>query len=243
LPLPPGPEDELDAPRDVTEDRIARTSVLARLLPTPQARRIAIFGGAGVGVLLLLVIVLAGGKHGAPAAPTASKPVDHAKPPVVAAAVPQPPAPAPPVPAPTAPPATHVTAPPPPTPASQPPPVKRAPRKLARSNKPIVVDYDKTKAPPSPADHDVALERARSAYATGNQHLFAGETGAAIAAYKQALAVYPNYVAGYRGLGLAYAQQGDRAAAVKAFKTYVGLAPSAKDVELIKKRIARLSAK
>ena len=64
---------------------------------------------------------------------------------------------------------------------------------------------------------------------------------AAITAYKQALAVYPGYVAGYRGLGLAYAQSGDREAALKAFKTYVGLVPNAKDAALIGKRIARLS--
>ena len=51
---------------------------------------------------------------------------------------------------------------------------------------------------------DESLERARVSYASGNQHLFAGETGAAIVAYRQALAAYPNYVAGYRGLGLAF---------------------------------------
>ena len=56
-----------------------------------------------------------------------------------------------------------------------------------------------------------------------------------------ALAAYPGYVAGYRGLGLAYAQAGDRTAALDAFKTYVKLAPTAKDVELVQKRIRNLS--
>jgi hypothetical protein len=41
--------------------------------------------------------------------------------------------------------------------------------------------------------------------------------------------------------GLAYAQQGDPVAALKVFKTYVRLTPTAKDVALISKRIARLS--
>ncbi|HET9988799.1 MAG TPA: tetratricopeptide repeat protein, partial [Kofleriaceae bacterium] len=114
-----------------------------------------------------------------------------------------------------------------------------AKRRLSRGKKPVVVDYDK-KPDPTP-DQDEALSRARAAYAAGNQHLFAGETDAAIVAYRQALADYPNYVAGYRGLGLAFAQQGNKASALDAFKTYVKLAPSAKDVALIEKRIANLS--
>jgi len=118
-------------------------------------------------------------------------------------------------------------------------------RRVARPAKPLVLDYDKPKAEPTPPSDtpDQALAKARAAYARGNQHLFAGETDAAITQYKQALAVYPGYVAGYRGLGLAYAQQGDHADALKAFKTYVGLVPNAKDIALIKKRIARLSEK
>ena len=96
--------------------------------------------------------------------------------------------------------------------------------------------------PPARArDARPALARARAAYATGNQHLFAGQADAAIVSYNQALADYPSYVAGYRGLGLAYAQQGDRSAALTAFKTYVSLAPNARDVALIEKRISRLS--
>ena len=89
--------------------------------------------------------------------------------------------------------------------------------------------------------NDDSLARARADYAAGNQHLFAGETDEAIAQYRNALTAYPNYVAGYRGLGLAFAQQGDRPAALKAFKTYVKLAPAAKDLALIEKRIERLS--
>ena len=51
------------------------------------------------------------------------------------------------------------------------------------------------------------------------------------------------YVGGYRGLGLAHAQRGDTASALEALRTYVAAAPHARDVALIKKRIARLQGK
>ena len=54
--------------------------------------------------------------------------------------------------------------------------------------------------------------------------------------------MYPGYVGGYRGLGLAYAQLGDKARALQALKTYVAAVPGAKDVPLLKKRIARLES-
>ncbi|HEY1549838.1 MAG TPA: tetratricopeptide repeat protein, partial [Kofleriaceae bacterium] len=121
------------------------------------------------------------------------------------------------------------------------PPV--AMRHLSRSKKkPVVVDYDK-KPVSSPLDPDEALAQARAAYAIGNQHLFAGEGDEAVAAYRRALADYPSYAAGYRGLGLAFAQLDDKPAALAAFKTYVKLAPTAKDVALIQKRIRTLSVR
>jgi Tetratricopeptide repeat len=120
------------------------------------------------------------------------------------------------------------------------PPV--AMRRISRSKKPVVVDYDK-KPSSSPLDADEALAQARAAYAIGNQHLFAGEGDEAVAAYRKALSIYPSYAAGYRGLGLAFAQQGDKPSAIAAFKTYVKLAPTAKDVALIQKRIRNLSVR
>jgi tetratricopeptide (TPR) repeat protein len=106
--------------------------------------------------------------------------------------------------------------------------------------------------PPSPetrrelvalsTDDEPAVEQARAAYATGNESLFAGDFDAAIESYRQAIGFAPSYAAGHRGLGLAYAEQGDTAAALKAFRTYLSLAPHAKDVALIKRRIAGLQA-
>ncbi len=142
------------------------------------------------------------------------------------------------MPAPTPIAAVEAVAPPPKAPAKTP----VAMRRISRSKKPVVVDYDK-KPSSSPLDADEALAQARAAYSIGNQHLFAGEGREAVTAYRKALSIYPSYAAGYRGLGLAFAQLDDKPSAIAAFKTYVKLAPSAKDVALIEKRIRNLSVR
>jgi hypothetical protein len=95
---------------------------------------------------------------------------------------------------------------------------------------------------PESTEDEPAIARARGAYDAGNQALFAGDSAAAIRAYRQVLGYAPTYAAGFRGLGLAHAQQGDIGAAVMALRTYLTLAPHARDVALIKKRIAILQA-
>lgn len=114
------------------------------------------------------------------------------------------------------------------------------PRRAAAA-KPVVLDYDKVPTAPRAAATPDALSRARTAYVAGNHHLFAGQTDAAISSYRQALADYPNYAAGYRGLGLAYTQANNHPAAVSAFKSYLALVPNAHDAALVQKRIAALS--
>jgi regulator of sirC expression with transglutaminase-like and TPR domain len=111
--------------------------------------------------------------------------------------------------------------------------------------KPVVLEYDtqardNKPSPGAPANEQKAISKARVSYAAGNQKLFAGDATSAILYYKQSLAAYPGYVAGYRGLGLAYAKLNDKAKAVQALKTYLGAAPGAKDAPLLKKRIASL---
>jgi len=69
-----------------------------------------------------------------------------------------------------------------------------------------------------------------------------GDAEGAIGLYHEALQVYPGYVAGYRGLGLAYEAAGKSADALQAFRTYVRTVPNANDVALVKKRIDRLEA-
>lgn len=114
--------------------------------------------------------------------------------------------------------------------------------------KQVVLDYDTQAREAKPVagatqDEQSAIAKARGAYATGNSKLFAGDADGAIKAYRQALTYYPAYVAGYRGLGLAYAQKGDNAKAVQALRTYVGTVPSAKDAAIIRKRIQMLGGK
>src|SRR5262249_43627925 len=96
-------------------------------------------------------------------------------------------------------------------------------------------------AAPTPSGEDPALvARAREAYYRGNQAFFNGDTNAALLAYREALKIYPGYVASYRGLGLVYAQQDRRADALGALRLYVKTVPNARDVPLIHKRIDRL---
>jgi regulator of sirC expression with transglutaminase-like and TPR domain len=118
-----------------------------------------------------------------------------------------------------------------------------------RASKKLIVDYqthrDEAPVPSLVAQvsEDPAIARARTAYLLGNDKLFAGDATAAVEAYREALSVYPGYVGGYRGLGLAYAQLGQTKQALDALKAYVAAVPTAKDAPLIKKRIAHLQGK
>ncbi len=85
-----------------------------------------------------------------------------------------------------------------------------------------------------------AVARAREAYFRGNQQLFSGDTEAAVGSYRESLRIYPGYVAGYRGLGLAYAQQGKTSEALEAMRVYLRTVPGARDAALIRRRIDRL---
>jgi hypothetical protein len=112
--------------------------------------------------------------------------------------------------------------------------------------KQVVLEYDNpTHETPhtaaAPREDSAAVEHARASYAAGNQKLFAGDAAGAVRAYQQSLAYYPGYVAGYRGLGLAYSQEGDKTKALQAFHTYLSSVPGAKDAPLIRKRVTALS--
>jgi hypothetical protein len=82
---------------------------------------------------------------------------------------------------------------------------------------------------------------ARASYQRGNALLFAGDAAGAVAAYRKAVELAPRDPIGYRGLGLAYEQQGGTAAAIRALRKYLKLAPGAADREIISRRIAGLS--
>jgi len=210
------------------------------------ARKLVPIAGAAL-VLLVVVIVLAGRGGGSAdpppqtaasahvegsASPAVEPPVAVAEPaaaPVAEPAVEPPVAEPPPEPAPA------------PVAAVAPAPVRRRPNTLG--GKQVVLEYDTParETPKTVARNDAAaIGAARISYSSGNHRLFKGDADGAIRNYRQALAIYPGYVAGYRGLGLAYAQKGDTANALKALRTYVRAVPNAKDAALIKKRIAIL---
>jgi hypothetical protein len=131
-------------------------------------------------------------------------------------------------------------------PAKEPPSVEAPKHHPTLGGKQVVLEYDTPtheapKAAPAPKEESAAIARARMAYASGNQKLFAGDAAGAVRFYQQSLGFYPGYVAGYRGLGLAYSQQGDKAKALQAFRTYLSSVPGAKDAPLIRKREAMLS--
>jgi hypothetical protein len=252
--------DPAEPPPRVHRDR--DTDGLRGLLPAISRRRLLWIGGAA-GVVIVAVVMLASGRRADGVAPAAVLSENHAQgrpvaeraavtpsadaasakmsasPAASAGALPAP-APGPDsVPAPTAAPGV----------AASRPSRGAAPKLggLKLGGKKLVVEYGSPASEPAlpgltaQTAEDPAIGRARSAYLSGNRQLFAGDAQAAILAYRQALSMYPGYVGGYRGLGLAYAQLGDRVKALDAFKTYVTTVPGAKDVELIKKRIARLT--
>jgi hypothetical protein len=118
--------------------------------------------------------------------------------------------------------------------------------KRTLGGKQVVLEYDaqtKTTAKPvaTGAKRDqTAIMKARASYAQGNQRLMAGDWNGAILKYRQSLANYPGYVAGYRGLGLAFMQKGDKPKALQALRLYIHSVPTAKDAAIIRKRIKSL---
>jgi hypothetical protein len=124
--------------------------------------------------------------------------------------------------------------------------VRPAGSKKTLGGKQVVLEYDaqaKETAKPvaaAPKNEQAAIMRARSSYAQGNQKLLAGDWDGAIVKYRQSLANYPGYVAGYRGLGLAFMQKGDKPKALQALRLYISSVPTAKDAAIIRKRIASL---
>jgi hypothetical protein len=262
LPLPPPVESwpspepfvvpDRDAPpRPERRERSATTKLRGLLAAASPRRRVLWIGGAAGGVVLVVALVLVGGRK-SDAVATSARDEDHAQGAAASTrvAVTAPVEPVSPAPPPAAPDASAVPAPSAPEKPPQPSvaatrPDQRPVQKLG--NKKLVVEYtgqESEVAAPGRAAHaaeDPAIGRARRAYVSGNQKLFAGDAEGAIRAYRQALGFYPGYVGGYRGLGLAYAQLGNVPRALDAFKTYVSVVPGAKDIALIKKRIARLS--
>jgi tetratricopeptide (TPR) repeat protein len=194
-------------------------------------------GGVAVAAVVAAVIAMGGG------APTATpRPTPPAPP--MAAADPKP-TPQPPAPVARTTPDKPEAAREPVAPSTEPTePVAAVPSSRPKriGGRRVVLEYDKPAATaPAVVEEDPALvEKARDIYLQGNSKLFSGDAAGAVTAYQKALQIYPGYVAGYRGLGLAYAQQGQTKEAISALKTYLKTVPTAKDVPLLKRRLDAL---
>jgi hypothetical protein len=135
-----------------------------------------------------------------------------------------------------------------PAPAEKPAPTEKPTRaeKPAHAEKPAATE--KPKAEPAATEPKVAggkqneedYRQANEAYERGNAKLFQGNTAEAIAEFSHALKLNPKDPAIHRGLGLAYAQSGKSAEAIKHLKLYVKAAPKATDRAIIEKRIDQL---
>jgi tetratricopeptide (TPR) repeat protein len=266
-PLPP-PAQPAPQPTRTSMDMM-EPAALSRGGLTKQQK---IIGGALGGALLLgvvLLLVLKSSPTVEPTKPPEPK-VEAPKPPEPKVEAPKPPepkveAPKPPEPKPVVPPVEE-----PPSPGE--PKVAHVPREPREPREPrqppvetpaesfdpgkpkrlggrkVVLDESRpaavAPAPAVPAGEDPAtVARAREAYLSGNTKLFIGDTDGAVTAYRRTLSIYPGYVAGYRGLGLAFEQQSNIEEALGAFKTYVKNVPNAKDIPLIRRRMELLEKK
>jgi hypothetical protein len=249
--LAPAPQPDIAPPLPTPN-----AAVLEPAPRSPKNKRNLVFAGIGAGALALLVGIFAVATHGS-APPPKPAPTPSVAPPPDPAPAPEaakPPAapPSPPPAAEAAPPEpAQAAADPEPTPAAErAAPAPHGPRKTLGGKK-VVLEYDPkptSPEPPAPSEPVPAgedprtLARAREAYHKGNLKLFAGDSEGALALYQEAIKIYPGYVAGYRGLGLAYAEKGNSAEALSAFKKYVATVPNARDVPLIRKRMEHLEA-
>ena len=86
-------------------------------------------------------------------------------------------------------------------------------------------------------------QEAAEAFQRGNAKLLSGATAEAIAAFSEALQLNPKDAQSRRGLGLAYAQAGSAAPAVRHLKLYLKASPNAPDRALIDKRIDQLGGR
>lgn len=138
----------------------------------------------------------------------------------------------------------------PPTPVAEPAKPVTAPsaRKAKGIEKPKVLaepapSHAEPKAEPrptsgKPSDEDYRL--ANDAYQRGNRKLFQGDTAGAINEFSEALKLNPKDASSQRGLGLAYAQAGNNAEALRHLKLYLKTSPKANDRSIIEKRIDQL---
>ena len=118
--------------------------------------------------------------------------------------------------------------------------------KVPAPSEPAAPPPEKTQteaAPPAAKSASNKTQEASEAYQRGNAKLLNGALPEAIAAFSEALKFNPKDPQSQRGLGMAYAQSGNAAQAVRHFKLYLKALPSAPDRALIEKRINQLGGR
>ena len=98
---------------------------------------------------------------------------------------------------------------------------------------PIAATKPKLPEPRDPA-------RAAALSQEGLQRFVRGDTRGAITSFQAALREDRGYAPAHRGLGLAYEKSGDRSRAARSFRSYLGLAPKARDAAQIRSRLEKL---
>ena len=122
-----------------------------------------------------------------------------------------------------------------PPPAEKPPPVPPAPAKAApppAKKKPMQVSQ-------AAMLHAVALSQVRR----GESALEKGHAEEALESFRAALENEPTIAVAFRGMGMAYALQGNDGQALQAYDKYLKLAPSAADASDIRRSIAELKTR
>jgi hypothetical protein len=89
---------------------------------------------------------------------------------------------------------------------------------------------------PSAINHALALSEVRR----GESALEHGHADDAVSSFRSALDDEPGIAVAYRGLGMAYAVQGNDAEALRAYEKYLQLTPAAKDARDIRKSMAEI---
>ena len=130
--------------------------------------------------------------------------------------------------------------------ASKPVVDKPAPEKARPAVEPVVPRPENKPAEVAASTAKPATNKAQEAadaYQRGNAKLLSGALPEAIAAFSEALKLNPKDSQSQRGLGLAYAQAGSAAKAVRYLKLYLKASPNAPDRALIEKRIDQLGGR
>ena len=100
-----------------------------------------------------------------------------------------------------------------------------------------------TQAPPQQKPEEQVFDpyHAEKSVEIGTYYMKKGNYDAAIERFQDATRHRPNFARAYRLLGEAYEKKGDKGEAVKAYRKYLEILPSAEDAGKTKKRIEKLS--